>query len=187
RDRRRGCDRVHRHESPHHGGLGHVRPETHVGCRIAYKNCWPLGMKCTLSFDGRPLTGPADQPLIDFLAAQGIDLPHVCYHRALGPLQTCDVCWVEAGGELVRGCTLRSREGLEVTSRSARAAGAREEGMDRLLAKHELYCTVCENNTGDCTLHNTFADMEIPIQRYAFRRKPYAKDHSSPFYTYDPD
>lgn len=48
---------------------------------------------CTLSFDERRLTGPADQPLIDFLAAHGIELPHVCYHPALAPLQTCDVCW----------------------------------------------------------------------------------------------
>lgn len=142
---------------------------------------------CTLTFDGRPLSGQADQPLIDFLAAHDINLPHVCYDRALGPLQTCDVCWVEVGGELVRGCILRSREGLEARSRSPRAASAREEGMDRLLAKHELYCTVCANNTGDCTLHNTFADMGIAIQRYPFRRKPYEKDESSPFYTYDPD
>lgn len=144
-------------------------------------------MTCTLSFDGRALTGPADQPLIDFLAAHGINLPHVCYHTALGPLQTCDVCWVETQGKLVRGCTLRSREGLQVTTRGAHAASAREEGMDRLLAKHELYCTVCDHNTGDCTLHNTYADMGLAIQRYPFQRKPFAKDHSSPFYTYDPD
>ncbi|HET7591474.1 MAG TPA: hypothetical protein VFK00_00535 [Rhodanobacteraceae bacterium] len=51
--------------------------------------------------------------------------------------------------------------------------------MDRILAKHELYCTVCENNTGDCQLHNTFAGMHMPIQRYPLTRKP--------FYTYDPD
>lgn len=70
---------------------------------------------CTLAFDGRMLTGPADQPLIGLLSAHGIDLPHG---------------------------------------------------------------TVCENNTGDCTLHNTFADMEIPIQRYPFRRKHYAQDLS---------
>ena len=51
---------------------------------------------------------------------------------------------------------------------SAQARAAREEGMDRLLAKHELYCTVCENHNGDCTLHNTMVDMQIPIQRYGF-------------------
>ena len=147
----------------------------------------PAPSSCTLFYDDRPLEGPVDLPLVDFLAAHDIHLPHVCYHRALGALQTCDVCWVEVDGELVRGCTLRSQEGLRIGSRVERATAARHEGMDRILAKHELYCTVCEHNTGDCTLHNTVADLKLPIQRYAYQRKPYAKDQSNPFYTYDPD
>ncbi|EOC0586003.1 formate dehydrogenase subunit alpha [Cronobacter sakazakii] len=142
---------------------------------------------CTLFYDGRPLTGPANIPLIDFLTACDVKLPHVCYHPALEPMQTCDVCWVEYQGELVRGCTLKSAQGMEIASRTPEAQAAQHEGMDRLLAKHELYCTVCEHNTGDCTLHNAVADMHIPIQRYEYQRKPYAKDHSNPFYTYDPD
>jgi formate dehydrogenase major subunit len=146
----------------------------------------PAVPACTLSYDGRPLSGPAGRPLIEFLADHGIDLPHVCYHPSLGPLQTCDVCWIEADGKLQRACALQAREGLSLRSGGS-AAAAREEGMDRLLAKHELYCTVCEHNTGDCTLHNTFADMQVTVQRYPFRRKPYAKDQSSPLYTYDPD
>ncbi|MEB1203203.1 molybdopterin-dependent oxidoreductase [Xanthomonas campestris pv. campestris] len=145
------------------------------------------GSHCTVVYDGKTLHGQADIPLIEFLSGHGIDLSHICYHPALGAPQTCDVCWVEVGGELVRGCTLRSHDGLEVSSTVERAHAARHEGMDRVLAKHELYCTLCEHNTGDCTLHNTFADMKMPIQRYAFQRKPYEKDHSNPFYTYDPD
>ncbi len=143
--------------------------------------------RCTVVLDGQPLSGRADQPLIDFLKERGVDLPHVCYHPSLGALETCDACWVEVGGELKRGCTLNSAEGLTVSLGSQRARAAREEGMDRLLAKHELYCTVCENNNGDCTLHNTMVDMQIPIQRYEFQRKPHKKDTSSPFYPYDPD
>ncbi len=143
--------------------------------------------RCTVVLDGQPLSGRADQPLIDFLKERGVDLPHVCYHPSLGALETCDACWVEVGGELKRGCTLNSAEGLTVSLGSQRARAAREEGMDRLLAKHELYCTVCENNNGDCTLHNTMVDMQIPIQRYEFQHKPHEKDTSSPFYTYDLD
>lgn len=143
--------------------------------------------KCTVIYDGRALVGRADIPLIDFLESCNVSLPHVCYHPALDPLQTCDVCWVEHEGKLVRGCTLRSHDGMVINSADAHARAAREEGMDRLLAKHELYCTVCEHNTGDCTLHNTMVDMHLPIQRYAFERKPYVKDESNPFYTYDPD
>lgn len=142
---------------------------------------------CTIVFDGKPLEGDHDRPLVDFLSEHGISLPHVCYHQALTPLQTCDVCWVEIDGELQRGCAVRTYDGLSVSSGTPLADAARHEGMDRLLGKHELYCTVCENNTGDCTLHNTMADMNIPIQRYKFTRKPYEKDESNPFYTYDPD
>lgn len=46
---------------------------------------------------------------------------------------------------------------------------------------------MCEQNLGDCTLHNAVAAMDMSIQRYPFVRKPYAKDTSNPFYTYDPD
>ncbi|VYU80289.1 formate dehydrogenase subunit alpha [Metakosakonia massiliensis] len=142
---------------------------------------------CTIEFDGELLLGKAGQPLIDFLQEHGKKLPHICYHEALQPLETCDVCWVEYEGKLVRGCTLTTEEGMEIVSRSAIARSAQEEGMDRVLNRHELYCTVCEHNTGDCTLHNTVADMHMPIQFYPWQPKPYAKDTSNPFYTYDPD
>lgn len=142
---------------------------------------------CTITFNGERLKGLADQPLIDFLDAHGKKLPHVCYHPALPPLQSCDVCWVDADGERVRGCTLRTEEGLTVQSEGAALKAAQQEGMDRLLNRHELYCTVCEHNTGECTLHNAVADMHIPIQYYPHQPKPYNKDHSNPFYTYDPD
>ena len=142
---------------------------------------------CTVYLDGKPLRGSANQPLIDFLSEQGVDLPHVCYHPALGALETCDVCWVEVDGDLKRACTLLTHDGLRVDRTAPVVEQAQHEGMDRLLAKHELYCTLCEHNTGDCTLHNTMASMEIPIQRYEYKRSPYEKDESNPFYTYDPD
>jgi len=142
---------------------------------------------CSIVYNGERLTGAVNQPLIDFLQLQGKKLPHVCYHPALPPLQSCDVCWVEADGKKVRGCTLSTRDGLVVNSQNEMMQAAQQEGMDRLLQRHELYCTVCEHNTGDCTLHNTVADMHIPIQYYPYERKPAEKDTSNPFYTYDPD
>ncbi|WP_110649887.1 formate dehydrogenase subunit alpha [Salinicola peritrichatus] len=143
--------------------------------------------QCTLRVDGETLTGKSDVPLVDFFEQNGINVPHVCYLKSLGPIQTCDTCWVEVDGELKRSCAVKSEHGMEIRSDSDLVRKAREEGMDRLLSKHELYCTVCENNNGDCTMHNTVADMGIDIQRYEYQRKPYEKDTSSPFYTYDPD
>ncbi|TAM10195.1 MAG: formate dehydrogenase subunit alpha [Nevskiaceae bacterium] len=143
------------------------------------------GESCGIHFDGTALRCSRGQPLIDALQAHGIKLPHLCYTKAGGPIQTCDTCWVEVGGELKRACTLKVADGLEVKS-VGRATSARAEGMNRVLAKHELYCAVCDNN-GDCELHNTFVSMNLPAQRYPFTPKPYAKDTTNPFYSYDPD
>lgn len=142
--------------------------------------------ECHLTVDGRQITANSGEPLIDALERAGVGLPHVCYNPALGPLQTCDTCWVEVDGKSQRGCAVQAAPGMQIRIATAPAEAARQEGMDRLLAKHELYCTVCENNTGDCTLHNTFVAMQMPIQRYPFQPKPYPKDTSNPFYTYDP-
>ncbi|HLH85438.1 MAG TPA: formate dehydrogenase subunit alpha [Thermoplasmataceae archaeon] len=63
----------------------------------------------------------------------------------------------------------------------------RKEAVQRELVNHELYCTVCENNNGDCALHNTVHMLDIDIQKYKFRPKPYGVDDSNPFYVYDPN
>lgn len=141
---------------------------------------------CTIRFDGKELACNRGQPLIDALEAHRIQLPHLCYSKSLRPIQSCDTCWVEVGGELKRACTLTVADGLDVTSVSPASVAARREGMDRVLAKHELYCALCDNN-GDCELHNTFVSMDLPFQRYPFQPKPHAKDTTNPFYTYDPD
>ncbi len=137
--------------------------------------------------NGITINGRAGEPLIACVQRAGIDLPAVCYHPSLGPIQTCDTCWAEVGGQLVRACAETVREGMIVYTDAARTRLAREEGMQRLLKNHELYCTVCENNNGNCTVHNTTAMMGIAHQEYPFTTKPYAVDNSNPFYRYDPD
>ena len=67
---------------------------------------------------------------------------------------------------------------------------AQTEAMDRILENHLLYCTVCDNNNGNCKLHNTAEMMEIEHQKYPYTPKEdpsCAVDMSHPFYRYDPN
>lgn len=115
-----------------------------------------------------------------------IQLPQVCYHPQLGPIQTCDTCMVEADGKLVRACAAQAADGMSIQTASPRAAAAQREAMDRILANHMLYCTVCDNNNGDCTVHNTTRLLAIEHQAIPFTPKPYPVDATNPFYRYDP-
>lgn len=114
-------------------------------------------------------------------------IPHLCYHSQMDPIQTCDTCMVEVNGDLVRACATHVSPGIEVVTEGERPDIAQREAFDRVLQNHELYCTVCDNNNQNCTVHNATADLDVKHQARPYLQKPYEKDLSNPFYRYDPD
>ncbi len=140
-----------------------------------------------VTIDNKVHTFAPGESLIDVVNRSGTEIPQVCYHPQLGPIQTCDTCMVEVDGELVRACATVASDGMIVVTSSPRAASAQREAFDRILGNHLLYCTVCDNNNGDCTVHNTTKLLAIEHQETPYAPKPYEKDFSNPFYRYDPD
>src|ERR1700738_1448306 len=129
----------------------------------------------------------ARQHLIDAINRTGREIPQVCYHPQLGPIQTCDTCLVEVNGQLARACGTTVSAGMRIVTGSAKAESARREAFDRILGNHLLYCTVCDNNNGNCTVHNTTKLLKVEHQQIPYRPKPYEIDNTNPFYRYDPD
>src|ERR1700675_4796568 len=140
-----------------------------------------------VAIDGVAQQARPDELLIDLINRTGVSVPHVCYHPQLGPVQTCDTCMVEVNGRLVRACATGVAEGMRISTKSAKASAAQVEAFDRILSNHLLYCTVCDNNNGNCTVHNTTKLLAIEHQRIPFRSKPFEVDNTNPFYRYDPD
>lgn len=138
--------------------------------------------------DGVTYPALEGEPLIDAINREtGKELPQVCYLKQVGPIQTCDTCLVEIDGKLVRACGTRVTSNMNVVTESARAQAAQREAFDRILGNHLLYCTVCDNNNQNCTVHNTTALLKVEHQSIPYRQKPYEKDETNPFYRYDPD
>ncbi len=137
--------------------------------------------------NGKTQVCNSDEPLIEAINRSGVKLAQVCYHYQLGPIQTCDTCMVEVDGKLVRACGTKAVDGMKVNTASPLADAAQREAFDRILGNHLLYCTVCDNNNGNCTVHNTTALLDVEHQAIPFRDKPYEKDETNPFYRYDPD
>ena len=110
--------------------------------------------------------------MIEVINRSDAAIPQVCYHSQLGPIQTCDTCMVEADGKLVRACGTLASDGMNVFTSSPRAGAAQREAFDRILGNHLLYCTVCDNNNGNCTVHNTTA-----LLGSSTRRSPTSQSH----------
>lgn len=139
-----------------------------------------------VTIDGLVREANTGEHLIDVINRTGIEIPQVCYHPQLGPIQTCDTCMVEVDGQLIRACGAIVSDGISVNTKSAEANAAQGEAFDRILTNHVLYCTVCDNNNGNCTVHNTTKLLAVEHQNIPYQPKPYEEDHTNPFYRYDP-
>jgi formate dehydrogenase major subunit len=140
----------------------------------------------TVHIDGMAREASDGESLIDVINRAGTRLAQVCYHPQLGPIQTCDTCMVEVNGRLTRACATTVSAGIVAFTQSERADAAQREAFDRILSNHVLYCTVCDNDNGNCTIHNTEKLLAIEHQAIPYHSKPYEEDHSNPFYRYDP-
>lgn len=140
--------------------------------------------------DGTEIQARAGATILDILNENKIEYPQICHVPEVDPIQTCDTCIVEADGKLVRSCSTIAENGMSIDLSGNRVKEAQTEAMDRLLENHLLYCTVCDNNNGNCTLHNTAEMMGIEHQKYPYTPKEdpsCAVDMSHPFYRYDPN
>ncbi|WP_162990422.1 formate dehydrogenase subunit alpha [Mesobacillus foraminis] len=142
-----------------------------------------------ITINGQRYKAEEGSTILQVINQAGIQHPQICYLPEVDPIQTCDTCIVEADGKLVRSCSTVVSNGMNIHLNSAGAKAAQSEAMDRILENHLLYCTVCDNNNGDCKLHNTAQLMEIEHQKYPYTPKADANavDMSHPFYRYDPN
>ncbi|WP_409300993.1 formate dehydrogenase subunit alpha [Peribacillus sp. SCS-155] len=140
-----------------------------------------------ITINGAEHIVPANKTVLQVLSDSSIEVPSVCYHPSLGPIETCDTCTVNINGEFVRSCSTFVQAGDVIDTSSPDVMQAQVMAMDKILHNHELYCTVCDYNNGGCEIHNTVKEMKINHQSIPWEEKPYEEDNSHPFYRYDPD
>ena len=79
----------------------------------------------TVSFElnGRPVSGRADEPLIEVARREGIEIPHLCWTPGLEPAGNCRACVVEVNQErtLAAACCRKVEADMVVKTGSERA------------------------------------------------------------------
>lgn len=137
--------------------------------------------------NGKEYLTKEGQNLLEFINTTEEKVPQICYNESLGPVQTCDTCIVEVNGKLVRACGTTVETTMEVNTEAETVHSAQKESLDTILENHELYCTVCDFNNGNCSIHNTVSEFGLEQQSRPFKPTEYEVDNSGSFYRYDPD
>jgi formate dehydrogenase alpha subunit len=111
--------------------------------------------------------------------ANGIDIPHICYHPDLSVVGGCRLCMVEVDGSPmpVASCGLQCQPGMNIYTKSDTLFALRRDIIDLFVADHPLDCVTCEK-AGSCALQNY-------AYQYGVTETTYKKDISRSLYQDD--
>src|SRR6516225_9303017 len=106
-----------------------------------------------ITVDGKQFEADAHHTIIQACAAQGITIPHFCWHPRLSVAGNCRMCLVEVEKmpKLAIACSTPVAEGMVVKTASPKVINAREAVMEFLLINHPLDCPICDE-AGECKL-----------------------------------
>jgi NADH-quinone oxidoreductase subunit G len=110
----------------------------------------------TFSIDGREVSAPEGEWLVDAAKRGDVEIPFFCYEPKLGaPVGACRMCMVEIEGmpKLQVSCATPVKDGMVVYTQSDRVKHAQNAVVEFLLVNHPLDCPVCDKG-GECPLQD---------------------------------
>lgn len=131
--------------------------------------------KVKLFVNGQEVEVESGKNLIDAIGAVGIEIPHLCYHPALGADGNCRMCLVgieDGRPPLVPACKTRAVEGMKVQLDTDKIKKIQRDIMELELINHPIDCPICDQ-AGECKLQDYY--MKYDGQKSRMTVKPVLK------------
>ncbi len=120
-----------------------------------------------ITIDGKKLQVRDDVTILQAARENGFSIPTLCYLEGLNEIGACRLCLVEVKGQhrLVSSCNTKVREGMEISTRSAKVRMARRLNVELILSQHNCNCPSCPRN-GNCQLQKVAAQLGVNVETY---------------------
>jgi len=120
-----------------------------------------------LFVNGQEVEVEQGKNLIDALKVVGIEIPHFCYHPALGADGNCRMCLVgieDGRPPLVPACKTPAAEGMKVQLDAEHIKKIQRDVLELELINHPIDCPVCDQ-AGECTLQDYYMAYSLDDSR----------------------
>ncbi len=129
----------------------------------------------TITIDEKQFPVEGKPTIMQVALANGISIPHFCWHPRLSIAGNCRICLVEVEKmpKLAISCQTTATDGMIVRTASPKVIDAREAVMEFLLINHPLDCPICDE-AGECKLQDYAYQHSVGQSRFDFDkvRKP---------------
>lgn len=138
--------------------------------------------------DGQRVNFDGEKNVLSVIRKAGIEMPTFCYYSDLSVYGACRMCVVEdeKTGKIDASCSMEPRDGMRISTNSARLLKHRRVILELLLASHNCNCTTCEKS-GHCRLQELAQQFGVRRIRFPDTREHYEIDNSSPAVLRDPN
>jgi NADH-quinone oxidoreductase subunit G len=144
-----------------------------------------------IQIDGKQYDVKPKKNLLETCLALGLDIPHFCYHPALGSVGACRLCAVkkfkdpdDKKGRIVMSCMEPVTDGLIVSIEDAEAKAFRAAVIESLMTNHPHDCPVCDEG-GECHLQDMTVMTGHNYRRFDFNKRTYKNQNLGPFIAHE--
>ncbi|MDD4996208.1 MAG: [FeFe] hydrogenase, group A [Patescibacteria group bacterium] len=130
--------------------------------------------KFKININGKNYWAQANQTILEIAKENKIEIPALCYHSDLEPLESCRLCLVKEKNkkELLTACSLKAQPKMKIITDSPEIERARKINLELLFAQHAEECHDCVWSY-QCQLLELAKKYKIKINRFPDRKKDY--------------
>lgn len=130
----------------------------------------------TFTADGQRIEAVEGSSLLQALLDHGIEVPHFCYHEALGVDGNCRMCMVEIEGSKRPqiACDTPVKEGMAVRTRGENINEVKRAILELELVNHPVDCPICDQ-AGECKLQEYYMQVGLYESRLSTQKVHKAK------------
>ena len=134
-----------------------------------------------LEINGMPLSVPKGSTILEAARCAGIEIPTLCYMKAINEIGACRICVVEVKGarSLVTACVYPVNEGMQVFTNTPKILKSRRTTLELILSNHDRSCLTCVRS-GNCELQKLCNDYGVEnASKYDGENPHYEKDETT--------
>lgn len=144
-----------------------------------------------ITVDGKNFEAEPGKNLLETCLSLGIDIPHFCYHPALGSVGACRLCAVkkfkdkdDTKGRIVMSCMEPVVDGMIISVDDHDAKTFRAAIIESLMINHPHDCPVCDEG-GECHLQDMTIMSGHIYRRFDFPKRTYVNQDLGPFINHE--